>query len=65
MDAKSRQTIASVAFVPSAFSTGTAASRSSASKRLKNVTSEPTAVQIIHNTQGKPAYVVIPYEHYV
>ena len=29
------------------------------------MTSEPTAVQIIHNTQGKPAYVVIPYEHYV
>ncbi|OKO48328.1 helix-turn-helix domain-containing protein [Pseudomonas sp. BTN1] len=29
------------------------------------MTSEPTAVQIIHNTQGEPAYVVIPYEHYV
>ncbi|KRP41284.1 Helix-turn-helix domain-containing protein [Pseudomonas libanensis] len=29
------------------------------------MTSEPTAVQIIHNTEGKPAFVVIPYEHYV
>jgi DNA-binding XRE family transcriptional regulator len=37
----------------------------SAFKRSRNVTSEPTVVQIIHNTEGKPAFVVIPYEHYV
>lgn len=37
----------------------------SAFKRSKNVTNEPTAVQIIHNTEGSPAFVVIPYEHYL
>ncbi|RZI29465.1 helix-turn-helix domain-containing protein [Pseudomonas orientalis] len=37
----------------------------SAFKRSRNVTNEPTAVQIIHNIEGKPAFVVIPYEHYL
>lgn len=37
----------------------------SAFKRSKNVTNEPTAVQIIHNTEGSPAFVVVPYEHYL
>ncbi|MFS9629901.1 helix-turn-helix domain-containing protein [Klebsiella pneumoniae] len=29
------------------------------------MTNAPLAVQIINNTEGKPAFVVIPYEHYM
>ncbi|QQZ41696.1 helix-turn-helix transcriptional regulator [Pseudomonas sp. SK3(2021)] len=34
-------------------------------KRSRNVTNAPTDIQIIKGTDGKPAFVVIPYAQYV